>query len=397
LQTFKKKDPAFPIERLRELDERKRTLQNDVEALRHQKNELAQQGKKGVTPELRQESIAVGKELKQNDLELTKVEEEFKALYLACPNSLLDDVPAGGKEQNKVEFEWGSKPSITTVKNHIELGVEAGWFDFETAATMTGNNFVLYKEPAVKLMYALTMFMLKHNKAHGYEMILPPYLVNARSLEIAGSFPKFRDDVYRAAHDDLYLAPTSEVNCANLYRKHIFASQELPKRFTSWTSCFRRETGGYGAADRGLIRLHQFEKVELYTYCRPEHSQAEHQRMLDCAQSLLQKLGIPYRVVLLAAGDTSFQSAKTYDLEVWLPGQDAYVEVSSCSNCTDFQARRGLMRYRQKEGDKTQLVHTLNGSSLALPRLMVAIMENFQQSDGSIVIPEVLQGYGLYD
>jgi len=231
--------------------------------------------------------------------------------------------------------------------------------------------------------------------AHGFEPVLPSALINEKSLEVSGNFPKFKDQVY-ATNDGLYLIPTSEVCLANMYRDHIFTPEDLPIRMTAWTSCFRREAGGYGANERGLIRIHQFEKVELVTLCEPEKSAQELERMLACAEDILQKLGLHYRVSLLAAQDTSFQSAKTYDIEVWLPGQKEYYEVSSVSNCTDFQARRGMIRYKKSSDKKTILVHTLNGSSLALPRLMVALMETYQQPDGSIKLPDVLKQISLF-
>lgn len=393
---IKKKDPSFDVAQLIELDKKIRAITKRVEELRHRKNELAELGKSGVTPDLRSESIALGKELKEQELILQSLQDPFKALYLRCPNIPLADLPIGGKEANVVVKEVGKKPAFNfPIKHHLELGTALGWFDFEAAAIMAGSNFVLYKGDAVKLMYALIMFMLKHNAAHGFSYILPPYVVNEKSLEIAGNFPKFYDDVYAVQADHLYLIPTAEVSLANLYRNTIFAAEQLPIRLTAATSCFRREAGGYGATERGLIRIHQFEKVELYTYCAPEESNNELNKMVECAEGLLQKLGLHYRVSLLAMQDCSFPSAKTFDIEVWLPGQDRYMEVSSASNCTDFQARRGGMRYRKEVGGKTALVHTLNGSSLALPRLVAALMETYQQADGSIIIPDVLTPWML--
>jgi seryl-tRNA synthetase len=225
--------------------------------------------------------------------------------------------------------------------------------------------------------------------------MLPPYLVNEKSLMVAGNFPKFKDQVYAVPADNLYLIPTAEVNLANVYRDQILSASQLPISMTSWTSCFRREAGGYGAHERGLIRIHEFEKVELVTICEPEKSAQELDRIVACAESILKALGLTYRVSLLATQDCSFQSAKTFDIEVWMPGQKAYYEVSSCSNCTDFQARRGSIRYRPSSIAKPTLVHTLNGSSLALPRLMVALMETYQQADGSIHIPEILRNEGI--
>lgn len=394
---LQKKDPLYPAQQLIDLEQQLRKITLEVESLRHEKNELARQGRAGVTQELRERSIAVGKALKEKETILQKLEEEFHALYLSCPNIVQEDVPAGTKENNVVVKEVGNKPLFQfPVKNHVTLGSALGWFDFESAATIAGSHFALYKNDAVKLLYALTMFMLKNNMKHGYNIVLPPYLVNEQSLEVAGNFPKFKDQVYAIPQDDLFLSPTAEVNLANLYRDHIFLLDELPVRMTAWTSCFRREAGGYGATERGLIRIHQFEKVELYTICEPQYAHQELDRMLACAEDLLQQLGLHYRISLLAAQDCSFASAKTFDLEVWLPGQDAYYEVSSCSNCTDFQARRGLIRFRRKPEAHTELVYTLNGSSLALPRLMVALMETYQQKDGSIIIPDVLRQEALF-
>lgn len=391
IKKIKKKDPAFDVERLVFLEHEQLKIQQDVESLRHTKNELATQGKSGVTPELRAKSIEVGKQLKEKEVSLQKVQEEFMNLYLACPNIPMDDLPIGGKEANKVVKTVGKQPTFSfEPKNHLELGTALGWFDFEAAAVMAGSQFALYKGKAVELMYALTMFMFKNNIAHGFTPILPPYLVNEKSLEVSGNFPKFKDQVYAMPDDALYLIPTSEVALVNLYRDHILSLEQLPVRMTSWTSCFRREAGGYGAHERGLIRIHQFEKVELVSLCEPEHSSKELDRMIACAETILQTLGLHYRISLLATQDCSFQSAKTFDIEVWMPGQKAFYEVSSSSNCTDFQARRGAIRYRPQAAAKPVLVHTLNASSLALPRLMVALMETYQQPDGSIVFPETI-------
>jgi len=392
-----KKEPHYDAQRLYELDIQVRNVRADVEELRHKKNELADKAKSGVTPELREQSIQIGKDLKQKEAELEVIEKSFHELYLCCPNIPSEDIPVGNKEANKPIKVVGSKPSFSfPIKNHVELGKINGWFDFEAAAVMTGSNFALYKGDAVKLMYSLTMLMLKNNMDHGFEPILPPYLVNETSLEVASNFPKFRDQVYAMPDDQLYLTPTAEVNLTNLYRKHIFAAHELPVRMTAWTSCFRREAGAYGSTERGLIRIHQFEKVELYTICEPQDSAQEQEKMLASAEAILQKLGLHYRISVLATQDCSFPSAKTYDIEVWMPGQDAYYEVSSISNCTDFQARRGLIRYRATSEGKPELVNTLNGSSLALPRLMVALMETYQQLDGTIAIPEVLKQGSLF-
>jgi seryl-tRNA synthetase len=394
---LEKKEPKFDIRNLVRLDAQVRAARLEVEDLRARKNELAKAAQKGITPEIRAESIEVSKLLKDKEVALESVEKDFQVVYLSCPNVPQNDLPEGGKEANKVVEIVGSKPVFDfSVKNHVELGQALGWFDFNAASTMAGSNFAFYKGEAVKLMYALTMLMLKNNMKHGFEPVLPSVLVNAASLEVASNFPKFKDQVYAVPADGLYLTPTAEVNLANLYRNQILSADQLPVRMTAWTSCFRREAGTYGSLERGLIRIHQFEKVELYTICEPDNSEAEQERMLACAKDILNQLGLHYRVSLLAMQDCSFPSAKTYDIEVWLPGQNSYYEVSSVSNCTDFQARRGMIRFKKTPDSKAVLTHTLNGSSLALPRLMVALMEVYQQEDGSIKLPEVLKKEALY-
>jgi seryl-tRNA synthetase len=387
-----KKDPSYDGKRLYHLDCQVRELRQEVENLRARKNDLAKQGRSGITDTLREQSLSLGKELGEKEDTLLKLEREMRDLYLAAPNIPLNDVPVGGKEANKVVKMVGEKPVFSySIKNHVELGVALGWFDFESAARMTGTNFPLYKNEAVFLIYRLALLMLKNNMDHGYDPVIPPLLVNAQALEVTGNFPKFKDQVYTIGDDGLYLTPTSEVNLANIYADHIFMAQELPVRLTSWTNCFRREAGGYGALERGLIRIHQFEKVELYSFCEPHDSPHELDRMVACAEEILKKLGLHYRITLLAGQDCSFASTKTYDIEVWSPGQNSYLEVASCSNCTDFQSRRGKIRYRKTVDGKPQLVHTLNASSLALPRIMVALMETYQQGDGMIMLPEILR------
>ena len=394
---IKRKDPAYNAQQLFDWDVQLRKLRIEVEELRHKKNELAKQGKSGVTQELREQSIEISKNLKAKEAELEQLEGDFKTLYLSCPNIPDETIPVGNKEANMVIKTFGSKKTYSfPVKNHVEIGTALGWLDFDAATRMTGSNFALYKNDGVKLMYALTMFMLKNNMKHGFSPILPPYLVNEQSLVVASNFPKFKDQVYAVPEDKLYLTPTAEVNLTNVYRDAILAATELPIRMTAWTSCFRREAGGYGAQERGLIRIHQFEKVELVTLCEPEQAEQEQERMLACAEDILQQLGLHYRVSLLAAQDCSFASAKTYDIEVWLPGQKCYYEVSSISNCTDFQARRGLIRFKRSPESKSELVCTLNGSSLALSRLFVALLEVYQNADGSVHIPDVLKKEALF-
>lgn len=260
---------------------------------------------------------------------------------------------------------------------------------------MSGSNFALYKGEAVMVVYKLMLSMVMHNTQRGFLPILPPFLVNEKTLEGAGNYPRFTDEAYEVKDEDLFTTPTAEVNLTSMYRDQIVLSQDLPIRMTAWTSCFRREAGGYGAMERGLIRIHQFDKAEIYSICEPERAELEQDYMLATAEGILQMLGLHYRVSLLAAQDCSFSSAKTYDIEVWMPGQGDYKEVSSVSNCTDFQSRRSEIRYRELPGVKPKLVSTLNGSSLALPRLLVALMETYQQADGSIKLPKVLDSVTL--
>lgn len=391
-----RKDPNYSSRKLFDLDAQHRAYQVKIDDLRAQKNQLAKQAQQGVTSELREKSQSITEEIKALESLMKQIHEEFMQLYLWCPNLVMEDVPLGNKESNRVVKEVGVQPQFNfPIKNHVELGVALNWFDFEAAARMTGAQFALYKNEGVTLMYALMMFMLNNNMRHGYSPILPPYLVNEKSLEGAGNWPRFKDEIYALPADQLYLTPTSEVNLSNLYRDTIFSVEDLPVRMTAWTSCFRREAGGYGASERGLIRIHQFEKVELYAITSPTESQQEQDRMIACAEAILKALNLHYRISLLAAQDCSFSSAKTYDIEVWMPGQKEYKEVSSVSNCTTFQARRCGIRFKEQAGGKTNLVHTLNASSLALPRLMVALMETYQQADGSILMPEVLRSVSI--
>lgn len=392
-----KKDPNFNITELISLDKKVRSIRSDVETLRSQKNELAKKGRDGITPELRAQSAEISNQLKEKENELVDVEQAFQQLYLMCPNLPHDSVPVGTVADNLIERYNGTKPTYDfPLKNHVELGESLGWLDFEAATKLAGANFALYKGDGVKLLFGLAMFMLKHNNKHGFNYVLPSVLLNEKSLEVTGNFPRFKDQAFAVPADELFLTPTSEVNLTNMYRDQIVMKRDLPIRMTAFTSCFRREGGGYGANERGLIRMRQFEKVELVSICAPEESWNEHERMLACAEEILQKLGLHYRILVLATQDMSFSSAKTYDIEVWCPGQNEYKEIASVSNCTDFQARRGMIRFKDKQEDKAQLAHTLNGSSLALPRLMVALMETYQQPDGSIQLPELLKNEGLF-
>ncbi len=397
IAALKKKDPNFDIQLLLSLDKHVRSVRSEVESLRSAKNELAKKGRDGITGELRAQSAAISNQLKEKENTLIDLEQTFQQLYLKCPNFPDSSVPEGTVQDNLIERYNGTKPEYNfPLKNHVELGEKLGWLDFEAATKLAGANFALYKGDGVKLLFGLAMFMLKHNNKRGYNYVLPSVLLNEKSLEVTGNFPRFKDQAFAVPEDNLFLTPTSEVNLTNMYRDTIVMKDELPIRMTAFTSCFRREGGGYGANERGLIRMRQFEKVEIVSICAPEESWNEHARMLACAEEILQILGLHYRILVLATQDMSFSSAKTYDIEVWCPGQNEYKEIASVSNCTDFQARRGMIRFKDKQDSKTQLAHTLNGSSLALPRLMVALMETYQQPDGTIKLPDVLKGEGLY-
>ncbi len=388
---IKRKDPRFDVKHLLELDEAVRSIRAEVESLRKDKNDLSSLGGDGLNDKIRERSIEIGRSLKDREKELHVAVQAFEKLALTCPNVPIEGIPLGGKEHNAVIRTIGQKPHFSfEPRNHVELNANVGWFDMEAAARISGGQFVLYKGDGVRMMYALTRMMIKNNAAAGFEPIIPPYLVERKTMFNASNLPKFDGDFYEV-QDGMCLIPTSEVPLTSIHADQILNDDQLPIRYTAWTSCFRREAGGYGSLERGLIRIHQFEKVEIFSACRPEESQIEQERMVLCAERLLQQLGLHYQVSLLAAQDCSFASAKTYDIEVWLPGQNKYYEVSSASDCTDFQARRAAIRYRESATAKPKLVHTLNASSLALPRLMVAIMETFQQEDGTIVLPEVLQ------
>lgn len=389
---IKRKEPTFDVDKLLALDSVVRALRVEVEQLRKEKNDLANLGAKGATPEIREKSIQLGKNVKNKETELATQEKELKNLWLTCPNIPQPDLPLGNKEANKVVKTVGQKPEFSfPIKNHLELNAAAGWFDMDVVSAMSGSGFVWYNTMGTKVIYALTRLMLRNNVKHGFQPMLPPYLITEKGLYNSSNLPKFAGDFYQIADENLCLIPTAEVSLTNLHADKILPSSQLPCRMTAWTSCFRREAGTYGATERGIIRIHQFEKVELYSICEPEKSYQELDYMVSCAENILQQLGLHYHISLLATQDCSFASAKTFDIEVWLPGQDRYYEVSSCSNCTDFQARRALIRYRKSPEDKPALAHTLNASSLALPRLMIALMENYQQADGTIKLPAVLQ------
>ncbi|WNH52539.1 serine--tRNA ligase [Stenotrophomonas oahuensis] len=344
------------------------------------------------------EVAAFADELKASEVALDELREKIEAIAQGIPNVPADDVPLGKDESENVEqHRWGTPRSFDfPVLDHVELGARHQRLDAEAGAKLSGSRFTVLRGPIARLHRALAQFMLDlHTGEHGFDETNVPVLVNPESLRGTGQLPKFEDDLFKTAvgESPRYLIPTSEVSLTNIVRDEIVDAENLPQRMTAHSLCFRAEAGSGGRDVRGMIRQHQFEKVELVTVCAPADSEAEHQRMTRAAEVVLEKLGLPYRKVLLCTGDMGFSAIKTYDLEVWLPSQDTYREISSCSNCGDFQARRMQARWRNPETGKPELLHTLNGSGVAVGRAMIAVMENYQNADGSITVPDVLKPY----
>ncbi|MFN7136117.1 MAG: serine--tRNA ligase [Thermomonas sp.] len=344
------------------------------------------------------EVAGFGEELKASEIELERLRAELDAIAAGIPNLPDPSVPPGSDEAGNVEqHRWGTPRAFDfPVKDHVELGARHGWLDAETAAKLSGARFTVLRGPLARLHRALAQFMLDlHAGEHGYEETNVPVIVNAEAMRGTGQLPKFEEDLFstRLGEHTRYLIPTSEVPLTNSVREEILDPERLPLRMTAHSMCFRAEAGSAGRDTRGMIRQHQFEKVELVSIAHPEQSDAEHERMTRCAEVVLERLGLPYRRMLLCSGDMGFSARKTYDLEVWLPSQDSYREISSCSNCGDFQARRMQARWRNPATGKPELVHTLNGSGVAVGRALIAVMENYQQADGSIEVPAVLRPY----
>ncbi len=390
------------LARLQELDRSRRELLPRVESLKSERNkagELIAQAKRtgqDATPLLAANKQRAD-EIKGLDAQIARLEEERTPLLLALPNTPHASVPVGAGASDNVEVRrWGTPPSFDfEPKAHWDLGPALGIVDFERAARMSGARFSVLLQEGARLSRALTSFMLDlHTREHGYVEVVPPYLVNRAALTGTGNLPKFEQDLFGIAGDwDLFLIPTAEVPLTNLHREETLEEADLPRRYTAYTPCFRSEAGSYGADVRGLIRQHQFDKVELMSFAAPDQSYEELERLTAAAEKVLQLLGLPHRTMLLCTGDMGFASAKTYDIEVWLPSQGMYREISSCSNTEAFQARRAGIRCRPAGGGKLAHVHTLNGSALAVGRTIVAILENCQQADGSIRVPDVLVPY----
>ena len=336
----------------------------------------------------------LGEEIAKLEKELGEIEERIQKILYEIPNMTLPAVPAGGEDNNKVVKEWGTPRREPGLKPHWDIGAQLGIIDVERGAKVSGSGFVAYRGMGARLARALLQyFMDTHADEHGYEEVWPPDLVTRATMTGTGQLPKFEDDAYRIDSDDLFLIPTAEVPVTNLYRDEIVEGEKLPMAFVAYSKCFRREAGSAGKDTRGVLRTHEFDKVELVRYATPESSADELEKLTSHAETILERLGIPYRRKLLAAGDTGFSSAMTYDLEAWAPGVGAWLEVSSCSNFTDYQARRANIRFRGAKGDKPRFVHTLNGSGLAFPRTIACIIENYQRADGSVEVPEVLRPY----
>lgn len=395
-----KRGASLDTGKLTGLDERRRGLIQETEKLKNEKNllsnEIAKLKKSGGDAAGKIEHLrSLGKKIEDLAHDLKATEEEWEQQLLVIPNVPDSSVPEGaGDEDNKVVKTWGEKPSFDfEPRAHWDLGEDLDILDFKRAAKITGSRFTLYKSHGALLERALINFMLDlHVREHGYTEVLPPFMVNRASMTGTGQLPKFEEELFHLDGVDYFLIPTAEVPVTNIHADEILKEEQLPIKYVAYTPCFRKEAGAHGKDTRGLTRQHQFNKVELVKFAHPDSSLDELESLLLDAEDVLKKLGIHYRVSALCTGDLGFSSAKTYDIEVWLPGQNIYREISSCSNFTDFQARRAKVRYR-RQGGKTELVHTLNGSGLAIGRTVMAVMENYQTADGSITVPEALRPY----
>ena len=399
---LKRKQFNFEFERFSELEKQRKELQQTTQELQNKKNTSAKaigqaKGRGEDVQPLLDEVSQLADNLKDNEAKLHALQSSLHDLLSGVPNLLDDSVPDGTSEVDNMEIRRWGKPAEFKfeIKDHVDLGAPNGWMDFETASRITGSRFVVLKGPMAKLQRALIQFMLDvHTNVHGYEEVYVPFIVNSKSLFGTGNLPKFGEDLFQVDEEQGYfLIPTAEVPVTNLASQQILSAEQVPAKFVCHSPCFRSEAGSYGQDTRGLIRQHQFEKVELVQLVKPEDSDQVHEELTSNAESILKKLELPYRVIVLCGGDTSFSASKTYDLEVWLPAQNTYREISSCSNFRDFQARRMQARFRPEASAKPELLHTLNGSALAVGRTLVAILENYQQEDGSIKIPDALIPY----
>jgi len=395
------KGEAGDLDGILSRDAVRRDLLKEVEELKQIRNRVSKEiGKAGADSAAMQqkkdEMRDVSSRIKELDEKLRLIDSEMEQLLLGLPNIPDDAVPRGKDEEDNVEVRrWGEQPHFDFEPlAHWDVGANLGIIDFPRAGKITGSRFALYFGDGARLERALISFMLDlHTTEHGYREVFPPFLVNAASMTGTGQLPKFAEDAFRVEGTDYYLIPTAEVPVTNLHRDEILEAEQLPLKYAAYSACFRAEAGAHGRDTRGLIRQHQFNKVELVKFVKPEDSFDELEKLTNDAEKVLQLLGLPYRVMLMCSGDLGFAPAKKYDLEVWLPAYNNYREISSCSNFTDFQARRASIRYRPEQGKKTQFVHTLNGSGVAVGRTVAAILENYQQEDGSVLIPQILRPY----
>ncbi|EAG4763845.1 serine--tRNA ligase [Listeria monocytogenes] len=389
------------FEKFGELDKRRRTLIVETEALKSQRNEVSQEiaklkrEKQDADAKI-EEMRVVGDRIKTLDIELREIDEKLDMILMSIPNIPHESTPVGESEDDNVEIrKWGEVRAFDfEPKAHWDLGTDLDILDFENAAKVTGSRFVFYKKLGARLERALINFMMDlHSNEHGYEEMLPPYMVNRASMTGTGQLPKFEEDAFLIEAEDYFLIPTAEVPVTNYHREDILKAEDLPRKYTAFSACFRSEAGSAGRDTRGLIRQHQFNKVELVQFVKPEDSYAVLEKLTGNAEEVLRRLELPYRVLSMCTADLGFTAAKKYDLEVWIPSYNSYREISSCSNFESFQARRANIRFRREPGSKPEYVHTLNGSGLALGRTVAAILENYQDADGSVRIPKVLQGY----
>lgn len=391
------RDPSIRLSGILDMDEKRRSLISLVEERKAERNRgsadvgrLKKQG--GDAEGLLAKLQSLSDEISALDHELRGVTEQLQSELQRLPNLPHPTVPVGGKDDKLILRVYGEKPEPGfEVRNHVDIGERLGLFDFERAARITGSRFPMYTGRGALLEMALVSWMVRHHAQRGYTPIWPPFVANEQSFYVSSQLPKFADEVYSIEKDGLYLNPTAESLLVNLHRDEILAAEDLPRKYVAYTPCFRREAGSYGEEERGLIRIHQFNKVELFKFCAPDHSYDELDTLIEDAESVLVALGLHYRVALLSTKDMAQQASKTVDLEVYLPGQGRYYEVSSCSNCETFQSRRGSIRYRPDETGKPEYLHTLNGSGLATPRLVAAILENNQDEHGRVRVPEALQ------
>jgi len=398
-EALKKRKEKINLDEILKLDQKRRELLLEADVLKEKRNTVSEEiGKLKREKKDAREKILAMKEvsikIKELDIRIKEVEEEINKTLLEVPNIPHESVPVGEDEKDNAEIrKWGEPRKFDfTPLPHWDIGEALDILDFEKGAKVASARFTVLKGIGAKLERALINFMLDlHTDEHGYKEIFPPFLVNAETMTGTGQLPKFESDLFKC-ENGLYLIPTAEVPLTNLHRQEIL-DDDLPLYYAAYTACFRKEAGSYGKDVRGLIRQHQFNKVELVKICKPENSYDELESLTVNAEEVLKRLELPYRVIVLCTGDMGFSAAKTYDLEVWLPAQKKYREISSCSNCEDFQARRAMIRYRSKEKEKVNFVHTLNGSGLAIGRTMIAILENYQQKDGSVVIPDILRPY----